>query len=89
MEYIKISQSGFTKSLVNIKTEREIFDNPIIVKVTEGYLKFKVPSIDFRGKARKLNKSRDGYYQFRVSEVLKEGTYQFEEENEDILTIYF
>lgn len=86
--YIIIKNNGFRDSGISIKSDNTIFLDYLIMSITDEFISFKRPSLDYRGKVNKLHKCNNNYFQTTVPKIGVEGTFYFEGD-EDNLIAYF
>jgi len=88
-EYVRVNRQKIYSSGLDIKSKADFLDDPLIMKITDEFISFERPSIDYKGKTNKLSKK--GWTRCTTVGIeIKEGYYLFdqEESNEDFLIAY-
>lgn len=90
MGLITITKKGFTQVRIVVESECEFLKEPLIMKLTESYISFEKPSLDYFGKTNKLQQ-KSNKFQTSISIELKEQTIEFDkdESTQDYLIAYF
>lgn len=68
-EYIRIGNSEFIYSRVNIKSENDLFLGDLIMNITDSFVSFERPTLDYRGKTHKIHKKSSNTHYIRIFEI--------------------